>query len=110
MERIKLSRTAKAVMMALYTHNTRTCPETMLQCKFDAGARELQSHGLARCHEEEGGNVEAVCLTDYGKAYLESNPKLHNPADWKWIATTAIAAIAAIGSMLALFIACSRLS
>lgn len=109
MERISLSSNAKAVMFALRAHNIGTCPETMIQSKFNKGARELQSHGLAFCHEEEGGNVEVVHLTDYGKSYLEDNPRLRNPVDWKWIITTTLTAIAAIGSILALFIACKAL-
>lgn len=106
MERKRLSHEAKGVMFALRTHNIGTCPETMLQSAFNAGARELQSMGLAVCHEEEGGNVEIVRLTDYGKLYLESNPRLRNPIDWKWVITTTITAIAAIASSIALFVAC----
>lgn len=97
-------------MLALRTHNIRFCPETMLQSAFNAGARELQSMGLAICHEEESGNVEMVRLTDYGKLYLESNPRLRNPVDWKWIITTTIAAIAALASSIALFVACKVLN
>lgn len=107
MERKRLSHEARGVMFALHTHNIGTCPETMLQSAFNAGARELQSMGLAVCHEEEGGNVEIVRLTDYGKLYLESNPYLRNPVDWKWIISTVITAIA---SVIMLFVACKLLN
>lgn len=108
MERKRLSHEARSVMFALRTHNIGTCPETMLQSAFNAGARELQSMGLAICHEEEGGNVEIVRLTDAGKLYISQNPDLRNPVDWKWVITTTIAAIAAIASSIALFVACTR--
>lgn len=106
MKRKRLSHEARNIMFALRTHNIRSCPETMLQSAFNAGARELQSIGFAICHEEEGGNVEMVHLTDYGKLYLETNPRLRNPIDWKWIITTTISTIAAIASIIALFVAC----
>lgn len=110
MERKRLSNEARNVMFALRTHNIDTCPKTMLQSAFNNGARELQLMGLAVCHQEESGNVEVVCLTDYGKLYLESNPRLRNPIDWKWIITTIIATITAIGTTLMLFIACNALT
>ena len=69
-------------MSALRTHNIRTCPETMQRHAFNMGALELQLMGLAVIHEEEGGNVESVRLTDYGKCYLEGNSRLRNPIDW----------------------------
>lgn len=79
----------------------------MIQSDFNFGARELQSHGFAVCHEEENCNVEVVRLTDKGKLYLEYNPAIHNPVDWKWVVTTAIAIIAAIAAVAALFVFCA---
>lgn len=84
MERIDLSNDAKAVMYALHTHNTRTCPETMPRHTFNMGALELKLKGLAVIHEEEGGNVEYARLTGYGKCYLASNPHLRNPVNLRF--------------------------
>ena len=109
MKRKRLSHEARNIMIALRTHNTGTCPETMIQSSFNTGARELKSMGLAICHEEEGGNVEIVRLTDYGKLYIESNPHLRNPIDWKWIITTTITAMAAIASFIAILVACKAI-
>lgn len=91
MERISLSSNAKAVMFALRAHNTRSCPETMQQHAFNMGALELKLMGLAVIHEEEGGNVESIRLTDYGKCYLEDNPRLRNPINWRLVMATIIA-------------------
>lgn len=77
---IKLSKQAKTVLKSL-RGGVVSCPESMIQSDFNSGARELQSHGLAVCHEEENRNVEAVRLTDKGKLYLEDNPHLYNPID-----------------------------
>ena len=97
MERVQLSKRAKAVLKSL-RGGVVACPESMIQSDFNSGARELQSHGLAVCHEEENRNVEAVRLTDKGKLYLEDNPHLYNPIDWKWVVTTAIAVVAALAA------------
>lgn len=75
--------------------------------RFQFRGKGIQSHGLAVCHEEENRNVEAVRLTDKGKLYLEDNPHLYNPIDWKWVVTTAIAVVAAIAAIAALFVSCA---
>ena len=73
MERVQLSKRAKAVLKSL-RGGVVACPESMIQSDFNSGARELQHHGFSVCHEEENGNVEIVRLTDKGKLYLEDNP------------------------------------
>lgn len=106
MERVQLSKRAKAVFKSL-RGGVIICPESMIQSDFNSGVRELKHHGFAVCHEEENGNVEVARLTDKGKLYLEDNPALRNPVDWKWVATTAIALVAAIAAMAALFVSCA---
>lgn len=108
-ERIRLSKDAKLVLHLL-NKGQYTCPKATPFAIFNDGAHELESNHLAICFEEEGGNVEIVCLTNYGKLYLENNPRLCNPVDWKWIITTTITAIAAIASSIALFVACKVLN
>lgn len=58
-------------------------------------------------HEEEGGEVVATSLTDRGRLYVEINPKLRNPIDWKWIITTTLLAITAVTGIIALFVVCT---
>lgn len=106
MERVKLSKQAKTVLKSL-RGGVVACPESMIQSDFNSGARELQHHGFTVCHEEENGNVEVARLTDKGKLYLEDNPALHNPVDWKWVVTTAIAIVAAVAAIAALFVSCA---
>jgi len=110
-DRIKLSKRAKTVFRLIESGH-RSCPSHVLQADFNAGAMELQKKGLAFCHEEEGGDVEAVMLSDDGKLYLSENPALHNPINWTliWTIVGAIAAlIGALTGFAALFIACSKL-
>lgn len=106
MERVQLSKQAKTVLKSL-RGGVVSCPESMIQSDFNSGAKELQSHGFAVCHAEENRNVEVVRLTDKGKLYLEDNPAIHNPVDWKWVVTTAIAVVAAIAAVAALFVSCA---
>lgn len=91
MERISLSSNAKAVMHALQTQGIKSCPETMQQQAFNMGALELKLMGLAVIHEEEGGNVEYIRLTGRGKCYLEDNPLLRNPINWRLVMASVIA-------------------
>lgn len=82
MEKIALSKTAKAVYRSI-KNGDRECPETMFRRDFSRGARELQMHGLVRCHEEENGEVEHAYLTMQGRYYIERYPKLRNPLNWQ---------------------------
>lgn len=84
MERITLTDDAKTVLRLIAVGATG-CPKTMNFSGFNRGAIELQRNGLAICHQEENGNVEAVRITDYGRDYLASNPRLNNSFDWKWV-------------------------
>lgn len=58
---------------------------------------------------EEGHNIVDVHITDYGISYIEQNPKLSNPVDWKWIVTIIITSLTAVASIIALFVACNNI-
>lgn len=49
-------------------------------------------------------------ITPFGREYLAMNPSLRNPVDWRWVITTAIATVAALASIVALFVSCSLLN
>lgn len=102
MERITLTKYEKKVLIAL-RNEIRVKPEAMIQSDFNRGARDLQDKGLVRCFEEERGDVEAVSLTDKGRAYLDDNPKLRPHIKWEAIATITLLAISAVCSFAALF-------
>ena len=53
--------------------------------------------------------VEDVKLTVKGRAYLNNNPHLYNPIDWKWVVLALFTAMTAIATTVALFIACGRI-
>lgn len=107
--RIRLSKDAKFVLRLL-NNGQCTCPKAIPFAVFNDGAHELESNHLAICHEEEDGNVEIARLTDVGKLYISQNPDLRNPVDWKWIITTTIALISAIGTTIMLLVACKVLN
>lgn len=48
---------------------------------------------------EESG-LAVAGLTAAGEGYLEDNPHLRNPVDWKWVITMGVAALAAVVAML----------
>ena len=89
MEKIALSKTAKAVYRSI-KNGEHECTEKMFRRDFSRGARELQMHGLVRCHEEENGEVEHAYLTETGRYYISRYPKLRNPLPFDWKALTVV--------------------
>ncbi len=106
MERIKLGKNAKAVLR-LADHDICQRALAMNPAEYNTGALELQRGGLAVCHQEAGGNVELIQLTDFGWLYISLNPALRNPVDWAKLAAI-LAGISALVSILALFAACGH--
>jgi len=103
MDTIKLSKREKYVLRTLNEKGHDAL------CEFDIPAiNRLMTLGLVRAAFIEGHRLEAAELTTMGKQYLYDNPYLRNPIDWKWIVTTALAAIAAAAAVAALFVACTR--
>lgn len=70
---------------------------------FAHACQGLQDKGFVCVCWATGHEVVAVDLTDAGLLYIEQNPHLYNPVDWKWIITTAIAFATLITT---LFIGC----
>ena len=104
MERINLTKSEKAVFRWLQTHSGYKA--TMPRASFDRALRGLMDKDLAYgYYSEEAGLLEAG-LTDGGEGYITDNPSLLNPVDWKWIITTAVAAIAAVAACAALLVSC----
>ena len=105
MERVQLSKRAKAVLKSL-RGGASSCSGDIPQNDFNMGAIELQIYGFAKCFREEGGNVEVARLTDKGKLYIMQNPRLRNPINWTRVAAIA-ACIAALAAVAALFVSCA---
>ena len=102
MEKKQLSKQQKRVLRLLRDNRF----DLLTEMDYPA-LHELYDSGFARVAYIERGIPEAAQLTTFGKNYLAENPKLRNPVDWKWVATTCIAAIAAAAAVAALFVACS---
>ena len=103
MERIKLTKRGKRVLRLLRDDRF----DLLTEMDYPA-LHELYDSGFARVAYIEGGIPETAQLTTFAKNYLAENPKLRNPIDWKWIVTTALAAVAAAAAVAALFVACTR--
>lgn len=99
MERIKLTNREKRVLRLLRDG----CGEALSE--FDApSVARLNDLGLVMRSGIEDGGFEDARLTTMGKEYLNDNPHLRNPVDWKLVFT----AIAAVAAVLALFISCIK--
>ena len=105
MEKIKLSKDSKRILRALYNGKYgNLVPEADLDV-FNL----LEVEGFVKsAHTKGDGNIEMVAprLTDEGRAYIASNPFLHNPSIWddkKYIINTIISVAALAVAIIALF-------
>lgn len=90
MERVRLNKAEKTVLRMVANgidHALAYYPEH----KYNTAAHTLSCKGLVNAAFVEGGGVEAIRLTDYGRQYLSENPMLRNPIGWRWVISTAIA-------------------
>lgn len=66
----------------------------------------LEVLGLVHAVKTKGNNrceMHAPRLTEYGLAYLTSNPSLHNPSkhlDWKWLIGILVAIVVGAATIL----------
>lgn len=97
MERVRLTKEEKAVLRML--QNTDTCPTTYPRSKFNGAVRSLQRKGLARGFNSEEVGLAYSVLTDEGKLYLATNPRLTNPINWNLV-TVIAACISVLASAM----------
>lgn len=105
MEKVKLSKDCRRIMLAMYNGNySDRVPENDLEA-FTI----LEVEGLAKsAHTKGDGHIEmlAARLTEEGLAYIAVNPKLKNPSildDKKYIINTIISVVALAVAIIALF-------
>jgi hypothetical protein len=105
MEKIKLSKDSKRILLSLYKGNYGDMvPEADLDL-FNL----LEVEGFVKsAHTKGDGHVELLAprLTDEGRAYIVANPSLHNPSIWddkKYIINTIISVVALAVAIIALF-------
>lgn len=107
MERIYLTRTEKRILMHV-SSNREKQPGDITPIMFRYSLATLQEKGLVQC-KFNYDEVLAASLSVKGRAYLEQNPSLRNPIDWKGIITIIATTITAIATTVALFVACTIL-
>lgn len=105
MERIKLTRNEKRVLRLIADGHT-TCPAYIPTDVYASAVYSLEQYGFVRVARVEGGSMEDVRLTERGRGRIAADPGLCTPTDWRWVITTAIAAIGAIAAVAALLVAC----
>lgn len=106
MEKVRLSKNEKEVLRNV-SLNVAHWPDGMEAGSLSFALSSLERKGFVRVARASGHEPVAAELTDLGIAYLENNPRLENPVDWKWIASITVGLIAAVAAVAALFIACS---
>ena len=97
MEKIKLTKRGKEILLLLSEKKYK--PQEMDKEELNL----LTIEGLGKGNKISGDVYITYQLTDYGKAYLLSNPQLKNPSifdDKKYIVTTIISIIALILSII----------
>ena len=105
MEKIKLSKDSKRILLSLYNGNYGDMvPESDLEV-FNL----LEVKGFVKsAHTKGDGHIDMLAprLTDEGRAYFAENPSLHNPSIWddkKYIINTIISVVALAVAIIALF-------
>ena len=104
MEKVKLSKDSKRILLALYNGKyPDRVPESDLEF-FNL----LEVEGFVKsAHAKGDGHMEMLAprLTEEGKAYITTNPTLKNPSIWddkKYIINTIISVLALIVAIIAL--------
>ena len=104
--RIKLTKQEKRVLRHVVKFGKEQ-PRNITPIMFHFCLSTLSEKGLVEFHSNSNIILDAG-LTLKGCAYMEENPKLRNPIDWKWIISIILSAIVAIATTLALFVACNK--
>lgn len=107
MERIRMSINEKKALRNIALERDYLL-SGMEEAAFSAAVAELERSGLVNAAFSEGGSVVDARLTQHGKTYLETNPKLRNPLDWARIGAVAASFMPALVAAIALFMACKR--
>lgn len=97
MKPINLTRSEKKALWWIEKHPGDALPNMYPAHIFYLDCRRLECLGLVKCFRIEGGKIEATKLTEYGKAYLLSNPTLHNPINYDRILLIITALIGILG-------------
>lgn len=101
MDKIKLTKRAKEILRLLKENKYKLSDND----KEDLNLLEIEGLGSGQKLSDHSYNTFRI--TDKGKAYIYSNPKLNNPSIWddkKYIITTTISILALVISIIAILI------
>lgn len=107
MERIRLSKEEKKVLRKL-KRGSSEIPDDMDNYTFVDAVVSLREKSLVKAITEYETDVIDLRLSGRGYAYLRDNPQLLNPINWTKVAAIG-AIVAAIASVAALFISCTKI-
>ena len=105
-EKIRLSKDEKRTLRHV-AENSKKLPQDITLIMFRYCLSTLREKGLVKFRSKYD-EILAAGITIKGAAYLERNPKLRNPVDWKWVASITVGLIAAVAAIAALFVACGK--
>lgn len=106
MERIRLAKDEKHVFLHVNEHREKR-PMNITPVMFIYCLSTLKEKGLIN-FKSDYDDVVGVRLTIKGRAYIEQNPKLLNPIDWKWMSVIIVTLMTLIISTINLFCILSR--
>ena len=107
MERIRLTRDERHVFLHVNEHGEKR-PMNITPVMFIYCLSTLKEKGLVDFKSDYDDAVGAR-LTIKGRAYIEQNPKLINPIDWKWMSVIIVTLMTLIVSTINLFCFLSRI-
>lgn len=107
MERIRLTRDERHVFLHVNEHEEKR-PMNITPVMFIYCLSTLKEKGLVD-FKSDYDDVVGVRLTIKGRAYIEQNPKLINPIDWKWMSVIIVTLMTLIVSTINLFCFLSRI-
>ena len=108
MERIRLTKEEKHVLLHVSEYGEKQPRDTSLLV-FLHSLSTLQEKQLV-VFKANYDEVIRASLTVKGAAYLELNPKLKNPIDWKYIILAVLSAITAVSTAMTVYISCTNVS
>ena len=106
MERIRLTRDEKSVFLHVNKHGEKN-PMNITPVMFIYCLSTLKEKGLVE-FKSNYDEVFGARLTIKGRAYIEQNPKLTNPIDWKWLSVMIVTSTTLLISTMNLLFILSR--
>lgn len=108
MERIKLSKNEKMLLRNVGA-DLDYWPDDFSDQAITHALSSLENKKLVHVAWSSGMTPVASELTDFGRVYLDNNPKLLNPVQWRWIIEISIGVSTLIVAIIALCVVCHKM-